>query len=400
MMRFLWLGTLLFLILLLALVTGFKPLFWVLYIYAAASIISYALTWIQSWGLEVRTQEISVHPQVGRSAELQVVVRERTGLPRVGLRACFISDITDDVVELNLSPHSTKTWNITGTCKRRGWNNIGSLAIVASDITETFKAQWHRGQPQHIFVHPNTIDIPRAGIVSTIITGEIGEGSQLAGASQTAFMVREYVAGDPLNQIHWPSSARKNRLMTKQFEGAGTNEVRLFVDMEQAAHVRTGDDSSEEFCVTIAASIAKALIEEGHAVGLVSQGDEHNKAAPQKGEAQFWDISRVLALVRAESRTSFLRLLEEETADLTAGTAVVVVSTWPGRNISSILDFLSRRGILAVSLLVDVSSFGASLPRGENVFSGAERHRSTFLIKKDGDLPEFLRSVREHLATY
>ena len=45
--------------------------------------------------------------------------------------------------------------------------------------------------------------------------------------------VREYVDGDPLNRIHWMSTARRDRLMVKEFELDPQSDVWIFLDAER-----------------------------------------------------------------------------------------------------------------------------------------------------------------------
>ena len=399
MLRFIWLGIILSATLALALVTGFKPLFWLLYIFVGGSAASYAIARAQSQGLGVTTQELSEYPQVGQPIDLQVLVKEKVGLPRFGLRVRFQSSVSEDETTINLPAHGSKTWRVTGVCNRRGWNDIGSLAIVASDITQSLDVSWTSGEPQQVLVHPAVVDIPGVSLLPSVTTGEIGERGPLAGTSQTAYAIREYIPGDSLNQIHWPTSAKKRRLMTKQFEGAGRNEVWLFLDMERESHVGSGTEGTEEFCVTIAASLAKAFLEGGHSVGMVSEGNRFDKIEPGRGMEHFWTISRNLAQLRSDSHTPFLNLLERETAGLQPGSVLVLISTWPGFSLTAIQRFLSRRAILLLPLLVDTTSFGIRNPNRE-VIPPDDGQQSTFLIRKSDDLRSVLGAARDHLASF
>ncbi len=47
--------------------------------------------------------------------------------------------------------------------------------------------------------------------------------------------VRDYVHGDSLNRIHWPSSARAGRLIAKEFELDPTADIWLYLDLFQGA---------------------------------------------------------------------------------------------------------------------------------------------------------------------
>ncbi len=50
--------------------------------------------------------------------------------------------------------------------------------------------------------------------------------------------VREYVPGDPMKRIHWPSTAHKGRLMVKEFEQDPQADIWIFLDAQQEVQVR------------------------------------------------------------------------------------------------------------------------------------------------------------------
>ena len=168
--------------------------------------------------------------------------------------------------------------------------------MVSSDPAGLLRLECRVGNPQSILVYPATVELSRAVVQGQATGGELGEAGQLAGHSPAASMVRQYIPGDSLTHIHWPTTARLDQLMTKEFEGAGINEIWLFVDLQEAVQAGTGDDNTEEYSITIAASLAKSLIQGGHAVGLVTQGDQFYRFAPGKDHNHLWALLRALAL--------------------------------------------------------------------------------------------------------
>ena len=105
MYKVLWLGGALLTVLILAMITGFQPLYWLIYMVVGGTVIGYLWAWLQSRGLETDVQELSSHPQVGQNIHLKVMVREKAGLPRLGLRARLVGDFaTTDEDDFSLSP--------------------------------------------------------------------------------------------------------------------------------------------------------------------------------------------------------------------------------------------------------------------------------------------------------
>ena len=401
MNRRIWLGGALILLLALALVTGFQPLYWLLYLLVVGTVVGYLWAWLQSRGLETHVQELSPHPQVGQTVHLEVSVSEKLGLPRMGLRARLISEFaTMEEEDFTVSPRGTATWTVSGRCHHRGLNTVGSLAMVASDPSGLMQLECRVGRPQNILVYPATVELSRTVAEGQSTGGEIGEAGQFIGHSPTATMVRPYTPGDSLTHIHWPTTARMSQLMTKEFEGAGINEIWLFVDLQEDVQTGSGDDSTEEYSIKIAASLAKGLIGDGHAVGLVTQGDTLYRLAPRKDPDHLWGLLRALALVRASGKTPLHTLMSHEGGNLGPGTVAMVIGPWPNRSIANLFNFLARRGILVVPIFLDTASFGR--PSDSRWFHDGrvEMQEWGSAIARGDELSTSLSGVLDWLASY
>ena len=388
-------------ILVLAMIAGFQPLYYLLYVAVGGTALGYLWVWLQSKGLESHVQEVSLHPQVGQSVLLRVTVRERLGLPRGGLRARLVGDFTTmDEDDFRLSPWSTTTWTVTGLCQYRGLNTIGSLALISSDPSGLFSLEAHVGEPESILIYPATVPLSRAVAEGQASGGELGEAGPLAGHSPTVSMIRQYVSGDSMAHIHWPSTARMDQLMTKEFEGAGINEIWVFADLEEEAQAGEGNESTEEYTVTIAASLAKGLIDNGHAVGLAAQGDQYYQYAPRRDLNHLWALMRALALVKARGKTPMMSLVEQESASLGPGTIAIVVGPWPRQNATSLYQFLGRRGVLVVPILLDPVSFGRPPEPRWQPDPRSQIQDLVFVVKQGDDLSRSLGTVLDMISTY
>ena len=397
----LWLGAALLAVLILAMFSGFQPLYWLLYVVVGGAVIGYLWGWLQSRGLEVRIQELSPHPQVGQSILLKVVVRERLGLPRVGLRALLKGDIaTTEEKDFSLWPRGTASWTVSGLFQLRGLNSVGPLAMISSDPAGLLRLESRSGQSRSILVYPATVELSRTLVEAQATGGGVAETWQLTSHSPTASMVRPYVPGDSLTHIHWPSTARIGQLMTKEFEGAGINEIWLFVDLQESVQAGTGNDSTVEYSITIAASLVKNLIQSGHAVGLVMQGDQFYRFAPRKDPNHMLALLRALALVRAKGKTPLSTLMDQESSSLRPGTVAIVVAPWPDQSIGSLFQFLTRRGILVVLILLEATSFGGRPHRRWPPYVRLETHEWAFVLNRGDELSTPLGNVLDRLASY
>ena len=193
--------------------------------------------------------------------------------------------------QLNLKPKSCVTWQTTINCFQRGRYSLGSATVTAGDPLGIFSRQRVFGEPHSLLVFPATVELPYFEVSASGIMGDSSSGWLSGQAGTNAAGVREYVNGDSLTHIHWPSTARNGRLMVKMFDGgraSSTSEaVYVVVDMESGVHQGSGEDSSEEYSVKAAASLVKKYTEEGLQVGLILSGETIAYFAPEKGEEHY-----------------------------------------------------------------------------------------------------------------
>src|SRR5437899_3317308 len=72
------------------------------------------------------------------------------------------------------------------------------------------------------------------------------------------YTMREYVTGDDLRRIHWPSVARTGQLMIRQDESTRRSSALLFLDSRASALGAYGSPGFER-AVSVAATLGRAL---------------------------------------------------------------------------------------------------------------------------------------------
>ena len=390
-------------VLLAAMLTGFQPLYWIVYLVLGGAVIAYGFTWLQSRGLDVTVEEVSAHPQVGGRMVLTVEVKEKFGFPRVALRSGLTGEALDaEEVNFNLSPHGSVRWTVSGFCRKRGLNSVGALSMRTKDPTGLFSMENRIGEPRSLLVYPATMDLTQALVPGQISGGEIGEAGQRLGHSPAASLVREYEPGDSLTHIHWPSTARRDQLMTKEFDGAGVNEIWIFLDMDQQVQAGEGADGTEEYMVTVSASLVKGLMDRGHAVGLAAQGDELRRFSPAKDTNHLWTMMGSLATIEARGRTPFIDVVSSLSAELQPGSVVIAVTPEPTEPLGYLMQFLTRRRILAAAIFLDKATFDPAISTPSAGRSGqwGERSEWAFILRRGDDMASALGDLMNRISVY
>lgn len=110
--------------------------------------------------------------------------------------------------------------------------------------------------------------------------------------------LRDYREGDDLRRVHWRSSARRGALLVRSDERAGMRPVSVLLDQP----VRS---KTLEWSISLAASMALAMLEGGHPVRLVG-------LEPTTGD----DVSEIPEFVHSRSGPQARATLLNRTIDL------------------------------------------------------------------------------------
>ena len=117
-----------------------------------------------------------------------------------------------------------------------------------------------------------------------------------AGMGSELLELREYVPGDPPKSIAWKVSARRDKLMTREYESEVPVRTVIFVD--SSTRTRKGHWGSRQCDASsrLAASLARATLMVGDPTGLVLFSESDTKhMSPAWGERSLFGILEMLA---------------------------------------------------------------------------------------------------------
>ncbi|MCK6565970.1 MAG: DUF58 domain-containing protein [Dehalococcoidia bacterium] len=170
--------------------------------------------------------------------------------------------------------------------------------------------------------------------------------------------IREYAPGDAFNRIHWPSTVRTGHLMVKTFELDPASDIWVILDMERRVNFGSGNASTEEYGVRVAASVARHFLVQNRSVGLITFGRDLQVVEAERGTQQLTRVLETLATARAVGDAPVGNILMEEQRRFGRHTTVVLVTSSTDDLWLSGLLSLTQRGVKAAVVLVDASSFG------------------------------------------
>ena len=378
--------TLLILSLLTGLFTGRAFFFNLAYLFGGLLIISFLWAWLSVRWISISRRTRARRAQVGRNLDEAFTVANRAWLPKLWLEVRDHSDLpghrASHVVPA-LGIRGRYQWYVETPCLVRGEFQLGPLTVVSGDPFGLFLSPRRIGATSRIIVYPATVPLTHVELPMGQMSGGEAQRRRAHFVTTNAAGVREYVPGDSFNRIHWASTARKDRLMVKEFELDPMVDVWLFVDFSAVSLVedpsvqRAGrfgtvvptsqaiPPSSEEYNVVIAASLAKYFIDSERALGFAAYTPHREIHQPERGARQLNRILQTLAIARSTAPLTLAQMLTLETPYLTRGTTLLIVTSSLDPKWVTQAQILSRRGIRPMCILTDPQSFGGSTPASD-----------------------------------
>jgi uncharacterized protein (DUF58 family) len=174
--------------------------------------------------------------------------------------------------------------------------------------------------------------------------------------------VREHQPTDTISRIHWPTTLRKHKLFVKQFEQGTGQDLWLILDLHRQVQAGAGPESTEEYAVTVAASVASKYLGLRVPVGLIAHGQELLYLPADQNTGQLARLLELLARVRADGQSPLADVLLGGKSQFQRSSTVMVITPSMDPSWVAALTLMLQGGGRGVAILVDPASFGG---RGE-----------------------------------
>lgn len=357
-----------------ALTTGVAVYYYLTYSLALA--LAGGLLWCV-WnlaGVEGQVRRRTHRAQVGGDLESHLELWNRTPFTKGWLIVRELGDLPGHEVTrlVELRSRGGYSERIRTPCRRRGLFTIGPLQIESWDPLGLFRLTRHFSQREQVLVYPATVPLPHLHLPLSQLPGDEAVRRETQQLTPLASTVREYMQGDGVNRIHWPTTARTAKLMVKEFDQGLATSLWLLLDLQEAVQVGQGENTSDDLGVTIAASVAQKYLALDVPVGLSAHGDGHYLIRPDLSPTHIHRIMEALAKARAQGTVPLVEAISQVEPHLSRYNTLLVITPsteddWPLALLS-----LSRRGVSVVVVLVDPHSYGApreALPLREHLAS-------------------------------
>lgn len=396
------------------------------YLWGSLLVVSWVWSRVSLRGVVLERTTRTLRANVGQILEERFEVRNEGWLPRLWIEIRDRSDLPGSRgsrVLTRLGADEQRIYRVRTRLVQRGVFSLGPTDLVSGDLFGLFPVRRTVPSTGSLLVYPLMVDVESFPSPPGVLPG--GEALRLRTHQVTpnASGVRDYVPGDPLNRIHWLSSARTNRLIVKEFELDPLAEVWIFLDGEARVQAEqpysppnqaveaiwspwrevTLPPSTEEYAVTVAASLARYFLHRDRAVGLISYHQPSQRTPdvlpPDRGGRQLGKILEALAPLRAKGDLPVSALIAAHGQHMPRGSTVIVITPSVDREVALAVDTLARRGLRPVVVLIDAASFGGEVGTKELAHAIAAVGVPVSQVGSDADVARALSVEMNLIAT-
>jgi len=279
-------------------------------------------------GLSVRRTLGQAYAHLGDTIELQYELRNEHALGKLWLEVFEESNWPEHLPGrvLSIGGRKTRKWKVLVKAARRGRFRLGPVVMRSGDPFGLFRTELRVPDEALLLVYPRVVPIPFWTLPGSVLEGSVLTGQRSLQSTSMVMGIREYRPGDALNRIHWRSSARHRELQVKEFELDKTADLWIYLDLERHWHRGEGEDSTEERCITVAASVVQKALREHRNVGLITSGTRAEVLHPDRGSKQFGKLMQYLAEMQVGGTRSLAETVVETLPRLRRGASALLIT--------------------------------------------------------------------------
>jgi len=374
--------------------TGFELFYRLLYILALTILIGFLWSWVDIRALKVTVDRRILQARVGDSINESFSATNHSISPKNLLEIEDKSDLPGyfGMTTVNIKPKGHISWDMTFIARKRGLYHIGPVRVSVSDPFTIFSRERYFGDTDELIIFPMIHNIQDFAVPISELSGDGSTRKRTHSVTPQASNIRDYEYGDSLSRVHWKSTARLGKLMSKVFDLGRASEAWIMVDLERNVQSGEMEQSTDEYAVSIAASLSKQYLDLGMPTGLIAYGSERYFLGAETGKAHFDRIMQQLALSDSKGEIPLHTALAREEPIWDHQSSLVVITPSPCENWVTALRELSRQGVKVIVIVIDNQSFGGELNSLEVLAPLNMIGIPTYVVKKDDDFSVSLRS--------
>jgi len=335
----------------------------VLYVLTYVMLLLFLLSWFWAryslHNMIFRRTSAVARVQVGELFDERLMLDNVSVLPKLWVQIADGSTLPGHRAGYVASMGGRKraTWRARTICKQRGRYQLGPVTATSGDPFGMFRRQILLTSPRDLLVLPRVIPLSTFALFSGGLPGRGRSSRRALQATTNATSIREYVHGDALNRIHWRSSAHFSHLMVKEFDLDPALDAWIFLDLHDAVQAGSDEHSTEEYGVTIAATIASYLLRQDLSLGMIINGEQREFLSLDRGDRQIERALETLAVVQAGPGPDLKEALAVDAFQFGRNTVAIIITPSNSQDWHDGVRHLQRRGVQVAVIGLNAASF-------------------------------------------
>jgi uncharacterized protein (DUF58 family) len=307
---------------------------------------------------------------VGEVVEIVEVITNSKPLPVIWLRMestidaslQFHGDTGIDIHEGERSQHHKSLFTLFPyrrirrrhevVCVKRGIYRLESVVMTAGDLLGLRTRSRRITLQADLVVYPSIIPMQDVPLPSHNWQGDISVRRWIVDDPFIISGVREYRAGDGMNQISWKATARTGKLQVFQRDFTSDHRlvVLLNIEVSEGMWDVVTDEALIERGISYAATIITNTIAQGMTAGFAHNAHSREKSVEtiripsQGGSEHLLTILDAMSRIEMKKKLAFHSLLEEEIVNNSEKNDYVIITSHVTEIMSNLIDRLRTMG--------------------------------------------------------
>mgnify|MGYP006278853151 CR=1 FL=1 len=210
-------------------------------------------------------------------------------------------------------------------CNRRGKYNLGKLKINLEDIFGIRKLNISIEDKLNITVYPKLYIIKNIELFGRESFGKRKTYQRYNEDYSNIKNLREYNRGDSLKRVHWKTSAKKGKLIVKNYDTSANLKIKLFMDFELNKYLNYSKEDLEERVVECAISIIYYTLYRNIETDLLTYSEKRIRLS-SNNISSFNEFLETMAMIEPKNNIKIGDILLNELNISSLGTTIVVVT--------------------------------------------------------------------------
>ena len=211
----------------------------------------------------------------------------------------------DTEFSLTIEPGKNKTIEYMVHPVKRGEYSFGALNIFVGSPIGLIQKRYCFSQEMMIPVYPSFLQMRQYELlaISNHLTDSGIKKIRRIGSNAEFDQIKEYVSGDDFRTINWKATARKNKLMTNQYQDEKSQQVYSVIDMGRVMKMPFEGLSLLDYAINTSLVISNIAMHKQDKAGIITFSHRVQSVLP--AERRNAQLQKILELLYNQ-RTGYL----------------------------------------------------------------------------------------------